>query len=76
MPPLRSISRNDFIRILRLAGFDGPFSGGKHQFMRRGSFKLTIPNPHQGLIDINLLNRLLKQANISREEWSILLTND
>ncbi len=76
MPPLRAISRNDFIRLLRLIGFEGPYAGGKHQFMRRGSFKLTIPNPHQGLIDINLLNRLLKQAGISRDDWSKLVEND
>jgi predicted RNA binding protein YcfA (HicA-like mRNA interferase family) len=76
MPPLKSITRNDFIKLLRLAGFTGPYSGGKHQFMRKGSFKLTLPNPHQGLIDVNLLNRLLKQANISREEWNNLLSND
>lgn len=76
MPPLKAISRNEFIKLLRLAGFTGPYSGGKHQFMRRGNFKLTIPNPHGELIGINLLNRLLKQANISRDEWSNLLSND
>ena len=76
MPPLKPITRNELIKLLRLAGFTGLYSGGKHQFMRKGNFKLTIPNPHQGLIDINLLNRLLKQANISRDEWSNLLAND
>jgi hypothetical protein len=33
MPSLGSISRKDLIRALRRAGFDGPYSGGKHPFM-------------------------------------------
>ena len=73
MPPLKPISRIDLIKILRLAGFDGPFSGGKHQFMRKGNLKLTIPNPHQGSLDVALLNRLLKQAMINRDTWQDLL---
>jgi hypothetical protein len=28
-------------------GFQGPFSGGKHQFMVRGEIRLPVPNPHQ-----------------------------
>lgn len=73
MPPLKPISRIDLIRLLRLNGFDGPYSGGKHQFMRKDGLKLTIPNPHQGNLDVGLLNRLLKQALISRDEWQELL---
>ncbi|TAE23239.1 MAG: type II toxin-antitoxin system HicA family toxin [Cytophagales bacterium] len=69
MPPLRAISRADLIKMLRKAGFVGPESGGKHQFMIRGSQKLIVPNPHQGDITVGLLHRLLKQAGISQEEW-------
>ena len=72
MIPLKPISRIELIKLLRLAGFDGPYSGGKHQFMRRNGLKLTIPNPHQGNIDVGLLGRLLKQATISRDEWQAL----
>lgn len=50
-------------------GFEGPFSGGKHQFMSRGEIDVHIPNPHQGDIGMDLLVRILKQAGISREEW-------
>jgi hypothetical protein len=60
------------IYYLRLSGFDGPYSGGKHQFMIRESITLRIPNPHQGDISEDLLVRILKQAGISRREWEKL----
>jgi len=72
MPQLRSIKRNELISYLRKLGFDGPYSGGKHQFMLKDMLRLTLPNPHQGDIGINLLNKILKQAGISKEEWEKL----
>ncbi|MGA0555730.1 type II toxin-antitoxin system HicA family toxin [Larkinella sp. VNQ87] len=72
MSPFKSIKRSDLIYFLPQAGFTGPESGGKHQFMLKGNLKLTIPNPHQGEISVGLLGRLLKQAGISREEWEKL----
>ncbi|BAY22741.1 hypothetical protein NIES2100_25040 [Calothrix sp. NIES-2100] len=72
MPPFGAINRQNLIRYLKEAGFDGPYSGGKHQYMLKGEFKLTIPNPHQGDISASLLNRILRQANISREDWEAL----
>ncbi|MBP8110226.1 MAG: hypothetical protein KBG20_21400 [Caldilineaceae bacterium] len=50
-------------------GFDGPFSGGRHEFMLRGNTRLILPNPHRSSIGVNLLVRLLAQAGISRESW-------
>ncbi|QYX34027.1 type II toxin-antitoxin system HicA family toxin [Sphaerospermopsis torques-reginae] len=60
------------MNYLKILGFDGPFPGGKHQYMIKGDFKLTIPNPHQADISPSLLSRILRQANISREEWESL----
>ncbi|MCC5626977.1 type II toxin-antitoxin system HicA family toxin [Nostoc sphaeroides CHAB 2801] len=59
MPPFGSINRHDLIRYLKDAGFDGPYPGGKHQYMVKGELKLTIPNPHQGDISPSLLNRIV-----------------
>ncbi len=28
-------------------GFEGPFSGGKHEAVVKGDLVLTIPNPHK-----------------------------
>ena len=72
MPHVGPIKRKDLIYYLRLSGFDGPYSGGKHQFMIRESITLRIPNPHQGDISEDLLVRILKQAGISRREWEKL----
>jgi hypothetical protein len=40
--------------------------------MRRGSLTLIIPNPHRGDIGNALLSQILRQANITREEWEKL----
>ena len=72
MPQLRPIKRNDLIRYLKQLGFNGPYVGGKHQFMIKDKLRLTLPNPHQSDIGINLLNKILKQAEISKEDWERL----
>jgi predicted RNA binding protein YcfA (HicA-like mRNA interferase family) len=57
------------IRKLKVLGFEGPFPGGKHEWMRRGGLRVTIPNPHGGVIDPGLIRRILRQAAISVAEW-------
>jgi len=69
MPPFGPVRRSELVRALRTLGFDGPYSGGKHQFMARGSVTLRIPNPHQGDIGRELLSRVLRQAGVDRETW-------
>ena len=69
MPPFGPVRRGELIRALRALGFDGPYSGGKHQFMVRGSVTLRIPNPHEGDIGRELLSRVLRQAGVDRETW-------
>lgn len=69
MGKITPISRPDLIDCLRRLGFEGPFVGGRHQFMVRKQLRLIIPNTHGKDIGIDLLNRILRQANISRAEW-------
>ncbi len=69
MPPFKPTKRSDLIKSLKKAGFEGPFSGGRHEFLVKGQLRLTLPNSHQGEIGRELLTRILRQANISREEW-------
>ena len=69
MPPIASIKRRDLIAALRRLGFTGPYSGGKHEFMRRRQQVVRLPNPHQGDISAGLLARVLRQAGISADEW-------
>jgi predicted RNA binding protein YcfA (HicA-like mRNA interferase family) len=72
MPRFGPIERKDLIRYLRQAGFEGPYSGGKHQFMIKGNITLRIPNPHRSDIGKELLARILRQAGIDRDEWEKL----
>lgn len=71
-PPFRPIKQIDLIHYLRQAGFVGPFSGGKHSFMKKADLIITIPNPHNGSIGKELLLWILKQARISKKEWEAL----
>ena len=72
MPKLTPIKRKDLIYYLRQFGFDGPFAGGNHQYMKKSALKIRIPNPHQSEISKNLLIRILKQANIEESVWKNL----
>jgi predicted RNA binding protein YcfA (HicA-like mRNA interferase family) len=72
MPPFGPIKRKDLIACLRKLGFEGPYVGGKHQYMVRHELKVRIPNPHQGEIADALLARLLQQAGIDRATWEKL----
>jgi len=66
---MKPINRRELIKRLRAFGFEGPFSGGRHSFMRKGQLKLRIPNPHEGDISVSLLREILRQAGIAEEKW-------
>jgi len=69
MPPFGPVSRRVLVGNLRRLGFEGPLSGGRHQFMVKGDITVFIPTPHDGDIGSGLLTRLLRQAGISRSQW-------
>jgi predicted RNA binding protein YcfA (HicA-like mRNA interferase family) len=66
-----NVSWNELGRRLRELGFEGPYlSSGPHPyFMKRGDLTVDLPNPHKQDIGIGLLMKILKQAEVSREEW-------
>ena len=66
---LTPVSRRELVRRLVRLGFDGPYTGGRHEFMVRQDRRLILPNPHRGDIGVALLSRVLDEAGISREEW-------
>jgi HicA-like toxin of HicAB toxin-antitoxin system len=72
VPHFGPISWRDLVAALRQAGFDGPYSGGKHPIMVRGDVTVHIPNPHRGAIGRDLLKRVLDAAGITRDEWESL----
>ena len=72
MPRFGPIKRRELVACLLRLGYSGPYAGGRHEFMLRGTESVTIPNPHGRDIGPNLLARLLRQAGISRAEWETL----
>jgi predicted RNA binding protein YcfA (HicA-like mRNA interferase family) len=73
MPKFGPVSRSDLLRALRKAGWtESSRKGGKHLVLRRGTGYVRIPNEHGSDLSTGLLNRILKEAGISREEWEHL----
>ena len=66
---LTPVSRRELVRRLLRLGFEGPYTGGRHEFVVRQDRRLILPNPHRGDIGVALLSRILDEAGISREEW-------
>lgn len=69
MHKIGPVSWQELVRRLHQLGFEGPFKGGKHPYMIKGSFVLTIPNPHRDEVSSDLIIRILRQSGISRKEW-------
>jgi predicted RNA binding protein YcfA (HicA-like mRNA interferase family) len=69
MPKIPSASREELIRKLRTFGFAGPFSGGRHSYMKRGQYRQIIPNPHGKDISSELIKEILKQSGIHPTDW-------
>ncbi|MEH1929996.1 MAG: hypothetical protein V7K83_21385 [Nostoc sp.] len=68
--------RRDFLKKLRLLGFDGPFSGTRHQFMVYGEYRLTIPsNDEYSVPQLRMMIReveVILEREITLEEWNSL----
>jgi hypothetical protein len=68
--------RREFIRRLRMLGFDGPFSGTRHHFLILGENRLTIPSNEED--SVPQLKMMLREAaailgrEITLEEWDRL----
>lgn len=72
MPVFGPVKRRELLRRLRQLGFVGPYSGGKHEFMVKGTLRVRVPNPHRSDIGKSLLRQILREAGIDREEWERL----
>lgn len=67
-----SIPRQRLVAILREMGFEGP-DGARHDFMKRGSFKLHVPNQHGSKsggtnVPLSVAKKALSRAGLSDEE--------
>ena len=72
----RPLKRRDFIRKLHALGFDGPYSGTRHQFMTLGSNRQTIPsNREYSVPQIRMLVRQVEEImerKILPQDWEKL----
>lgn len=68
--------RRDFIRRLRKLGFDGPFSGMRHQFMVYEQHRLAIPsNVEYSVPQLRMMIWEVEEITgrkITAEEWTQL----
>jgi len=72
----KPIKRREFIEKLRHLGFDAPEPGGRHFYMRYGSYTLTLASNKEYSVDqIKTLLREVQSGTkkaISLEEWEAL----
>jgi predicted RNA binding protein YcfA (HicA-like mRNA interferase family) len=62
-------SRRELIKRLKILGFTGPYSSGRHSFKAR-YFEIKSTKSSCGDISIRLLKEILRQAAISEDEWN------
>ena len=68
--------RREFVRRLRALGFDGLFSGTRHQFMTFGGHRLTVPSNEE--FSVPQLRFMLQEVTditgrqLSADDWNAL----
>lgn len=68
--------RRDFIRRLRKLGFEGPYSGTRHQFMTYQNHRLSIPsNSEYSVSQLRFMIReigAILEREITMSDWYAL----
>lgn len=76
MSPWKPCKRRDFIRRMRKLGFDGPYSGTRHQFMIYGQNRMAIPsNAEYSVPQLRMMIREVEgilNRGITVNEWNKL----
>ncbi len=67
---MKPVSRREFIRRLRILGYEGPEAGGKHPQMHKGTKNISVTNPHGGDLTVDLMKKILKAAGVSEKDWN------
>jgi len=70
------VKRSEFVRRVRKLGFEGPYSGARHQFLVNGNHRLTVPsNAEFSVPQLRLLLREIGAMigqNVALGEWEAL----
>lgn len=68
--------RKIFIKKLKALGFDGPYSGARHQFMNYKNHRLAIPSNNEFSIpQLKFMLReveIILEKSITSSEWNTL----
>ncbi len=64
---LTPIKRRELIKRFNRLGWQGPFPGGNHQYMKKQGRKVPIPSHPE--VDAGQLRDIMREADISRDEW-------
>ena len=68
--------RREFIKRIRKLGFEGPYSGTRHQFMVYKNHRLAIPsNPEYSVPQLRMmLNEagMILDRSVGSDEWNSL----
>ncbi len=68
--------RRLFIKRLRKLGFEGPYSGTRHQFLLYDKYRLTIPsNTEYSVPQLRMMIRQVESIinrSIEADEWQTL----
>ena len=76
MSPWKPCKRRDFIRRMRKLGFDGPYSGTRHQFMIYGQNRMAIPsNAEYSVPQLRMMIREVEgilNRGITMNKWNKL----
>jgi len=76
MSPWQPCKRRVFIKRLRKLGFEGPFSGTRHQFMVFGNYRLSIPSNAE--YSVPQLRKMIREVEsilsrtLASAEWNRL----
>jgi hypothetical protein len=69
----RPCKRRDFIKKLKNLGFGAPEPGGRHFYMRYGTYTFTLPsNKEYSVLQVKMLINEIELGigeKISHEEW-------
>ena len=69
MSNLFPLPRRILIKKLRKLGFSGPYPAARHEYMKRGDEKIFIPNPHGKDIGLPIIKKIIRQLNLSNQEF-------
>ncbi|MDD4151194.1 MAG: type II toxin-antitoxin system HicA family toxin [Candidatus Gracilibacteria bacterium] len=68
-PNIHNIKSKDILKFLLKNGFEISHQKGSHIQLKKGTFKVTIPNHSDKSLNIKTIISILKQAQIDKDNF-------